>query len=49
MTEFTEWRSLVDGERIAATPDSGLYPILQSLDRDAQIDAQLDKNFGSDS
>ena len=25
MTEFTEWRSLVDGETISAIPDSALY------------------------
>lgn len=30
-------------------PVSGLYPVLQSVDRAAQIDAQLEKGFGSDS
>ena len=30
-------------------PDSGLYPVLQSLDRDAQIDIQLEKGVGGDS
>jgi len=32
---------------VSYIPDSGLYPVLQSIDRDAQIDAQLEKGFGS--
>ena len=34
-------------EVVSDTPD--LYPVLQSIDRDAQRDLQLDRGFGSDS